>query len=194
MKNLTKHFCNNDLLKKEELCARHGKYTQMPKKKGFIFYGCALLMIRFFHDQSMQHFYCLVFFCVCVHDPLLSNILQWIDEIINQHRSFRLHCEGFYVIVLHLWGHYKQIQALKGNTLTGTVSHGDAEVCTSVLFVFFIHMDSERERFNSALPCINEVKSANWFLMWKCERSETVLSFEFDFCFSVQQSIFKTTC
>lgn len=57
------------------------------------------------------------------------------------------------MIVLHLWGHYKQIQALKGNTLTGTVSHGDAEVCTSVLFVFFIHMDSERERDLTA-PCL----------------------------------------
>lgn len=31
--------------------------------------------------------------------------------------------------IMHLWMFYEQMQALKGNTLTRTGRHGDAEVC-----------------------------------------------------------------
>ena len=95
--------------------------------------------------------------------------------------------EGFYVIVLHLWRHYKQIQALKGNTLTGTDSRGDAEVCTSVTFFFFFHTHGLRERDLTA-HCL--VMRSNQLTGSSCENGETVLNFSS--VFSVQQSILKT--
>lgn len=94
----------------------------------------------------------------------LSNILKWKDEIISQRRPFLLHCERFYAIVPHLWRHYKQIQALKGNTLTGPDNRGDAEVCTSVLSLFFLYTWTQRDL---TVPCL--VMRSNQLTGSSCE-------------------------
>lgn len=80
--------------------------------------------------------------------------------------------EGFYVIVLQLWRHYKQIQALKGNTLTATEMQRFAHLS---LF-FFFHTHGLRERDLTA-HCL--VMRSNQLTGSSCENGETLLSFEF---------------
>lgn len=85
-------------------------------------------------------------------------------------RSLRLVVEGFLWSCCFCAGIMNKFKLQRAIRAHSQGQHSDAKVSAHLFGFFLKHMDSERdwarERFNIALTC-NEVKSVNWFLMWK---------------------------